>query len=68
MENLAYVLAPAQVVSMRTAAAPGATHVRRPWGQVLARQAEGSRVLGELDAAHLRQLRSQLPALEHRVL
>jgi len=25
-------------------------------------------VLGELDAAHLRQLRSQLPALEHRVL
>ena len=40
-----------------------------PWGQVLAQQAEGPAVvLGELDAAHLRQLRSQLPALEHRVL
>ena len=62
------------------AAAQGGTHEngRRtwghsmcidPWGQVLARQAEGSGVvLGELDAAHLRQLRSQLPALEHRVL
>jgi deaminated glutathione amidase len=70
VENLAYVLAAAQ----------GGTHPngRRtwghsmlvdPWGQVLAQQPEGEGIVaGELDAQRLAQCRSQLPALEHRVL
>jgi deaminated glutathione amidase len=41
-----------------------------PWGSVLAvRAEEGSGiVLADLDAARLGELRTQLPALEHRVL
>ncbi len=70
VENLAFVLAPAQ----------GGLHDngRRtwghsmgvdPWGQVLAQQPEGAAVvLSELDAARLAQCRTQLPALSHRVL
>jgi nitrilase len=70
VENLAFVLAPAQ----------GGLHEngRRtwghsmgvdPWGQVLAQQPEGAAVvLCELDAARLAQCRTQLPALSHRVL
>ena len=69
-ENLAYVLAPAQ----------GGLHenVRRtwchsmlvdPWGRVLAEQAEGEGVIvGDITADVLTQSRTQLPALEHRVL
>ncbi len=70
IENLAYVLAPAQGGQHENGRRTwGHSMCIDPWGQVLARQAEGSGVvLGELDAAHLRQLRSQLPALEHRVL
>ena len=70
VENLAYVLAPAQGGQHENGRRTwGHSMCIDPWGQVLARQAEGSGVvLGELDAAHLRQLRSQLPALEHRVL
>ena len=70
VENLAYVLAPAQGGQHENGRRTwGHSMCVDPWGQVLARQAEGSGVvLGELDAAHLRQLRSQLPALEHRVL
>ena len=70
IENLAFVAAAAQ----------GGTHPngRRtwgqsvlidPWGQVLAQQAqEPGVVCGELDSARLAQCRSQLPALQHRVL
>lgn len=71
IENLAYVLAPAQ----------GGTHEngRRtwghslacdPWGQVLARRDEDGEglVVAELDAPRLADVRRQLPALEHRVL
>jgi nitrilase len=70
VENLAFVVAPAQ----------GGLHDngRRtwghsmgvdPWGQVLAQQPEGAAVvLCELDAARLAQCRTQLPALSHRVL
>ena len=40
-----------------------------PWGQVLAQQAEGPGVvLAEASLASLQQRRTQLPALEHRVL
>jgi deaminated glutathione amidase len=67
VENLAYVLAPAQ----------GGTHDngRRtwghsmavdPWGQVIDQRAEGAGVVfADLSMAHLQQLRSQLPALGH---
>jgi len=70
IENLAFVAAAAQ----------GGTHPngRRtwgqsllvdPWGHVLAQQAqEPGVVCTELDAARLTQCRTQLPALQHRVL
>jgi predicted amidohydrolase len=70
VENLCHVLAPAQ----------GGTHAsgRRtfghsiaidPWGQVLAVQPEGEGVvLATLDRERQATLRSQLPALTHRVL
>jgi len=70
IENLAFVAAAAQ----------GGTHPngRRtwgqsilisPWGEVLAQQAEGPGVvLADLDAGLLQQRRSQLPALQHRML
>jgi nitrilase len=71
VENLAYVLAPAQ----------GGTHEngRRtwgdsmaidPWGAVLARRSEAGAgvVFAEIDKQRLAQVRVQLPALAHRVL
>jgi len=70
VENLAFVLAPAQ----------GGTHEngRRtwghsmqvdPWGVILSERAQGEGVdVVELDRARLQELRLQLPALEHRVL
>jgi nitrilase len=70
IENLAYLLAPAQ----------GGTHSngRRtwghslaidPWGAVLAEKAEGMGVVvADVDIAQLRAFRQQLPALTHRVL
>lgn len=70
VENLAYVLAPAQgglhANGRRTW---GHSALVDPWGTVLAEQAEGEAVvLGMLDATRLAQCRAQLPALEHRVL
>jgi nitrilase len=70
VENLAYVLAPAQgglhANGRRTW---GHTMLVDPWGQVLDCLAEGEGlVLGELDPARLAQCRSQLPALQHRRL
>jgi deaminated glutathione amidase len=70
IENLAYVIAPAQ----------GGTHENRrrtwghsmvvdPWGVVLAERDEGPGVvLADLQADRLAQLRVELPALQHRVL
>ncbi len=67
-------------LSSVAAAAQGGTHPsgRRtwgqsmlvdPWGTVLAQQAqEPGVVMAELDAAYLAQCRSQLPALQHRLL
>jgi nitrilase len=40
-----------------------------PWGAVLAMRDTGAGVvLAQLDAQRIAQVRSQLPALEHRVL
>ncbi|WP_287964880.1 carbon-nitrogen hydrolase family protein [Diaphorobacter sp.] len=70
VENLAYVLAPAQGGTHENGRRTwGHSMLVDPWGQVLAQQDEGAGVvLGELDAGHLNQVRGQLPALTHRVL
>jgi len=70
VENLAYVLAPAQGGTHENGRRTwGHSMLVDPWGQVLAQQDEGAGVvLGALDAGHLNQVRGQLPALTHRVL
>lgn len=70
VENLAYVVAPAQGgVHENGRRTWGHSMVVDPWGEVLAQCAEGPAVVaGTLDAERLRQVRTQLPALDHRVL
>ena len=71
IENLAYVIAPAQGGLHENGRRTwGHSMVVDPWGAVLAwRQDEGAGVVGALlDPARLAQLRRQLPALEHRTL
>jgi nitrilase len=70
VENLAYVIAPAQGgVHENGRRTWGHTMVVDPWGSVLAQRAEGPGVvLAELEAEHQSRVRLQLPALEHRVL
>lgn len=71
VENLAYVVAPAQGGTHANGRRTwGHSMVVDPWGTVLAqREAAGAGVvLAEVDAARLAQVRSQLPALDHRVL
>ena len=70
IENLAYVVAAAQGgVHPNGRQTWGQSALINPWGQVLAEQAQGAGVvLADLDARALRQWRSQLPALQHRVL
>ncbi|MDD0810903.1 carbon-nitrogen hydrolase family protein [Curvibacter sp. RS43] len=70
VENLAYVLAPAQGgVHENGRHTWGHSLAVSPWGELLAEQAQGPGVvLAELDAAVLQRCRAQLPALGHRVL
>ncbi|MDB5897530.1 MAG: Nitrilase/cyanide hydratase and apolipoprotein N-acyltransferase [Ramlibacter sp.] len=71
IENLAYVAAPAQGGKHDNGRRTwGHSMVVDPWGEVLAqRQEDGAGVvIADMDMARLRQVRSQLPALEHRVL
>ncbi len=70
VENLAYVLAPAQGGQHENGRRTwGHSMLVDPWGQVLAQQAQGPGVvLGELDAGRAAQRRAASPALEHRVL
>lgn len=70
IENLAYVVAPAQGgVHENGRHTWGQSLVADPWGQVLAQQAQGPGVvLADLDPERLRSVRQQLPALTHRVL
>lgn len=71
IENLAYVLAPAQgglhANGRRTW---GHSMLVDPWGTVLAMRTEDGAgvVLGEIDGARLASVRAQLPALGHVVL
>nr|WP_315232331.1 carbon-nitrogen hydrolase family protein [uncultured Albidiferax sp.] len=70
VENLAYVLAPAQGGRHENCRRTwGHSQLVDPWGVVLAEHAEGEAVVrGTLDAARLAACRAQLPALQHRVL
>jgi deaminated glutathione amidase len=71
IENLAYVAAPAQGGRHDNGRRTwGHSMLVDPWGVVLAqREADGAGVVvAEIAHERLRQVRSQLPALEHRVL
>ena len=70
VENLAYVVAPAQGGLHENGRRTwGHSMAVEPWGAVLACQGEGAGVvLADLDGARLAQVRTQLPALDHRVL
>jgi predicted amidohydrolase len=67
IENLAYVLAPAQVGHHGGGrASHGQAMIVDPWGTVLAQVPDGEGVaLAELDFARLERLRRELPALSH---
>lgn len=68
IENLAYVLAPAQGGLHENGRRTwGHSLVANPWGELLAQQAEGEGVvMADIRLASLQQYRSQLPALAHR--
>ena len=71
VENLAYVLAPAQGGTHENGRRTwGHSMLVDPWGQVLAQQqdARAGVVSGALDPQRLRDVRLQLPALSHRLL
>jgi predicted amidohydrolase len=70
IENLAYVVAPAQGGTHENGRRTwGHSMLVDPWGLVMAQRPEGAGIVtGDLDAARQAQLRAQLPALEHRVL
>jgi nitrilase len=70
IENLAYVVAPAQGGTHENGRRTwGHTRVVDPWGVVLGVRDEGAGVVvADLDRARLADVRQQLPALEHRVL
>jgi len=70
VENLAYVVAPAQGGTHENGRRTwGRSMVVGPWGRVLGvREADAGVVLADLDFDRLAQVRRQLPALEHRVL
>lgn len=67
IENLAYVLAPAQVGHHGGGrASHGQAMIVDPWGSVLAQVADGEGVaVAELDFERLERLRRELPALSH---
>jgi nitrilase len=70
IENLAFVIAPAQGGLHENGRRTwGHSMVVDPWGAMLAQQESGEGVvLADLDFALQKRMRTQLPALEHRVL
>lgn len=70
VENLAYVVAPAQGGTHENGRKTwGHSMVVDPWGTMLAQQEEGEGVvLCDLDVLQSERVRMQLPALSHRVL
>jgi len=70
IENLAYVLAPAQGGRHQNGRSThGHTMLIDPWGVVVAERADGEGVVfGDIDPQLIADSRASLPALEHRVL
>lgn len=70
IENLAYVVAPAQGgIHANGRETHGHSMVIDPWGQVLACRDKGAGVVvADIDLSRVREVRSMLPALEHRTL
>lgn len=70
IENLAYVCAPNQGGTHNgTRQTWGQTLIANPWGEMLAQQATNAGVvMACIDQTVQQKLRSQLPALQHRVL
>ncbi len=70
IENLAYVLAPAQGGLHENGRQTwGQAMAVDPWGKVLVQREQGAGVVSvELDWAYLQACRQRLPALQHRVL
>jgi predicted amidohydrolase len=70
VENLAYVLAPAQGGRHENGRAThGHSMLIDPWGSILANRPEGAGVVfGDLDPQLIAACRASLPALEHRTL
>jgi predicted amidohydrolase len=70
VENLAYVVAPAQSGFHESGREThGDSMIVEPWGRVLARLPRGTGVItAELDLARQRRLRQDFPALQHRRL
>ncbi len=70
IENLAYVVAAAQGgVHDNGRRTWGQSLIVDPWGELLAQHAEGAAVvMGDVLAGRLREVRLQLPALDHGVL
>jgi len=70
IENLAYVVAPAQGgVHPNGRETHGHSMVIDPWGRILAQRAKAPGVvLADIDPASQREVRTMLPALTHRTL
>jgi nitrilase len=70
IENLCYVLAPAQGGRHDNGRETyGHSALIDPWGEIVAEVASGSGVaIGEVDPQRIADVRASLPALEHRVL
>jgi nitrilase len=70
IENLAYVLAPAQAgLHANGRRTHGDSMLVDPWGEICERLREGTGVVtGFVDRAHIARLRASLPALAHRRL
>jgi nitrilase len=70
IENLSFVAAAAQGGTHPSGRKTwGQSLLIDPWGRILAEQAQGiGVVIADLDPAQLAQRRSQLPALQHRLL
>lgn len=70
IENLAYVVAPAQGgIHPNGRETHGHSMVIDPWGRILASRAKGPGVVfADIDPAQVRESRSMLPALTHRTL
>lgn len=68
IENLCYVVAPAQGGSHPNGRRThGHTMIVGPWGEVLAEKAEGEAVvIADIDHARINEVRASLPALDNR--